>query len=678
MDGKIIVNNGCLLLKLNNKKSYKLNINLPKKLSWEDIDGREIYEDEYLLSNEKIDWIIIDDVKIQNKISGEVGDRKNTWWQKNEYKQQPERSSILTIPATSPYNFVPLNEVIVSAEDLIPFDRYTDGRHTGYIEVNIKNLTPIFIRNEKESEDFFKINGKDAIPGSSIRGLIRMMVEILSFGKFENFDDTKHFMRFIADKKGRSYKTHYYTKMGLDEDGVNNIVHNAKAGFLFFNGANDSYSVYPSTGKLDRIPHDNNKEFEHVWRSSKNGWDLFSGKMKKGETYKRQWFIPSAYDPKPMLIDENVIHDYSNDKNRNTGSLDILKLARTDVGTVQGKKYPVGVPVFYTESDGKITSIGHTKNYRLPYDNYTSDLVPKKKSSPEQADFAQRIFGDAKKQEICGRVFFEDAIIDELKGNYLHKMPKILSGPKPTSFQLYLEQNGHPKSYNINEKEHVHWDTKDAKIRGYKIYWHRLTTKDDEYAWFDKSYEPGNVNANKISTQSSRIKAIPEGNTFIGRIRFENLTELELGALLTAIELPGINNGCHKIGMGKPLGLGTVKLTANLFLSDRKKRYSLLFNADGSWAEPTNEQATDFKKVFTDFILKEVDTSKTSIWDIDRLVHLKTMLEFDADKVKSKEWLERTSYMKIRNDNKENEFKNRNVLPNPTEVNDLYLDTQKK
>ena len=45
--------------------------------------------------------------------------------------------------------------------------------------------------------------------------------------------------------------------------------------------------------------------------------------------------------------------------------------------------------------------------------------------------------------------------------------PTVLSSPKPTSFQLYLEQSSNDvkslKTYN----------DKEALLRGYKMYWHR-------------------------------------------------------------------------------------------------------------------------------------------------------------------------------------------------------------
>jgi len=78
----------------------------------------------------------------------------------------------------------------------------------------------------------------------------------------------------------------------------------------------------------------------------------------------------------------------------------------------------------------------------------------------------------------------------------------------------------------------------------------------------------------------TRMQPIAEGNQFKFKIRFNNLTNIELGALISAIQLP---EGCaHKLGMAKALGLGSVQLEANLKLEDPKTRYSRLFE-NGQW-----------------------------------------------------------------------------------------------
>ena len=47
--------------------------------------------------------------------------------------------------------------------------------------------------------DFIIINGKPVIPGSSMRGMIRSLVEIVSFSKMDFINDSRFYFRSFAD-----------------------------------------------------------------------------------------------------------------------------------------------------------------------------------------------------------------------------------------------------------------------------------------------------------------------------------------------------------------------------------------------------------------------------------------------------------------------------------------------
>jgi CRISPR-associated protein (TIGR03986 family) len=271
----------------------------------------------------------------------------------------------------------------------------------------------------------------------------------------------------------------------------------------------------------------------------------------------------------------------------------------------------------------------------------------------------------------AGKVWFEDAYADTVTGTEFGAL-RILSSPKPTSFQLYLEQP--------NDQEH-HWGTDEHKIRGYKMYWH---SKQD---W----RHPENKNLLKAKTHKELIQmAFEEKNTqftlgevlkagskFLGRIRFENLTEQELGALLFVLDLP--EDCAHKLGMGKPLGLGSVKITSTLTIIDRQKRYSYLFNENSEWESgKLNEgDLKQFKDAFARYIGEKLPNpdivDADSYWARDeRMQELKHMLNLEHDMGNENvDWNARTRYMEIErreNGRKVNEYKHRPVLPKPSEV----------
>lgn len=75
----------------------------------------------------------------------------------------------------------------------------------------------------------------------------------------------------------------------------------------------------------------------------------------------------------------------------------------------------------------------------------------------------------------------------------------------------------------------------------------------------------------KNKTMNNRsVQILNEGNKFVFDIYFENLEKKELGLLLYALELE--NGMAHKLGMGKPLGFGSIKIGVTNIV---------LFNYDG-------------------------------------------------------------------------------------------------
>ena len=199
----------------------------------------------------------------------------------NEYKKAENQNNISNIGKTkkkasracssnphlkgrAPYNFVPLNEEIVGAESVLElnFNRYHKDRFSGYIDFELETVTPLYIRRESESSEFFSIDGKVKIPGSSMRGMIRTIIEIISFSKFKFFNDDRLYYRVLADKS--SLQKHYNQK-----------IENKKAGYLIFK--ENKYFVRPAVG-FDRFKNVS-KEFEHEYDDKAKEWKVWTGKV---------------------------------------------------------------------------------------------------------------------------------------------------------------------------------------------------------------------------------------------------------------------------------------------------------------------------------------------------------------------------------------------------------------
>lgn len=158
---------------------------------------------------------------------------------------------------------------------------------------------------------------------------------------------------------------------------------------------------------------------------------------------------------------------------------------------------------------------------------------------------------------------------------------RIQGTPHPESANLYVVDRG---ELNTDDVEYQHTVTggqgpKPAgKLRGRKRYWMRRTVRPQDWTM------PGQ-HPYKGKDQSIHAELLP-ANTghFEFEVRFENLTDTEIGALLFSVELPWQADaaGKHTLGRGKPLGLGivTMNVDGDVDLMDTASRYGAAAPAD--------------------------------------------------------------------------------------------------
>jgi hypothetical protein len=103
----------------------------------------------------------------------------------------------------APYTFVPLSEHVFlppwgeAASHDVPFE---DGV-CGTLDVEIEALSPLFIRGARDSKLFYETPDKTyAIPGTSIRGALRNVVEIATFSKLHRINDTRFAVRDLQNR----------------------------------------------------------------------------------------------------------------------------------------------------------------------------------------------------------------------------------------------------------------------------------------------------------------------------------------------------------------------------------------------------------------------------------------------------------------------------------------------
>lgn len=710
----------------------------------------------------------------------------------------PRRDSKTGEPvwARAPYNFIRLPEKVVIVDP--PPDQSVYSGHTGWVDCELVTRAPTYIRGmvtqawlkkqdelqkaeakrerswqeqqrrttpeeradieererkqKMEAAVFFGMNGIPFLPGSSLRGMIRSIVEIISYSKVRWVSGQPTFsFRAVAAQAGGSDP---YNRDPLREsyDAILDKGKKVRAGYLHLEG-NDWY-IYPAkrpsevglpsqqaylkvkehvlidcglpgyiplgdrknyrpqlievSFQVEKRKDKNNRSYTAVTNigpATKNlthkGWLVCSGNMhetektdqgantsgktadyprKKGDRY-NQCIVLEKAAVKEIKISRQAVKDYQ------MSLTPYQQEQLIDWGGGEWGCLRDGAPIFYIWEDeqSEVVYFGHNPYFRvplrLPETDHASnplDFVPENLRAEELIDLADALFGwtpepGSKRKDSCaGRVFFSDGKLVGTPDDIWYReepiIPHVLSGPKATTFQHYLVQDsdlGHDPDRKVSL---AHYGTlsSETQIRGRKYYWHRGQDPKIEASAKEREHE----------RQLARIQPLKSGVHFRFRINFENLRDEELGALLWALRPRGEpeQTYVHKIGMGKPLGMGAVEIdTLNLHLTEREdRRYRRLFNEANSWE--TGEEAAsaeEFQQAFEDFLLshlEDVHPNVNKAADLPPLADLLAMMAWNGEEPGAA-WLEWTRYMEIEHGaDKQNEFKERPVLPSPLEV----------
>ncbi|WP_256324579.1 TIGR03986 family type III CRISPR-associated RAMP protein [Selenomonas ruminantium] len=520
-----------------------------------------------------------------------------------------------------------------------------NGKLSGYICLSIKTMTSIFVGNG--GSEFFSPNGVPVIPGSSIRGMVKNIFKIVTCGAMRSdkedsdFNDKHLYFRAMAAKKGGDVKKCYlrqaYTSRVKKE--------NVQAGFLIHNKVeNQYYMVYTIVKEMKgRAAEVNAKSPSIYWENS--GVTTYTGPMKGGRNPKSHYTIHELPNwSQKVLVEQEVVEAYKTDETRK--GVDIFtspycKRNGEAVDFTGDSEIDFVAPCFFMEENGHIGHFGYGRFYRIPYRQSIGMAVPKGLQT-DTIDYTDAIFG---RKELWGsRLSFENAVCTSGRAAQENlAYARILSNPKPTSFQLYLKQD--------DPTQIMHWDSNGARIRGYKMYWHkRMSWKNQEQ---------------KDSTMCPHpIHPVKSGQVFKSRIRFERLSRDELGALLKVFEFAQKDKDiCFKIGQGKSIGLGSIRVEAMLKL-DGDSYYKQLFDDSGQWH--TAETSADFSKYVAEF--EEKLKSGLSKEDYHRYQIAQGELShmLDWKNTTRPDWENKTTAMSI--NDPEKPFQYRWVLPTARKV----------
>lgn len=512
-------------------------------------------------------------------------------WEKEKYRFLNPYNFVRYLPAPKPIDVVdyPLGRCSPP-----PHDRYVGL--SGRITCTLEAMTPLFVsdshdvktkvipdengvRREHRSYRFFQVNGEDAIPATSLRGMIRSVFEAATNSCFGVFDPSRR-LDYREVSVAKEMRAAIVTKIPQDESECGEVAlcedarvptytDDPKVDPDAWKCGERGYTILSKSGKtaVERVVKERSV-YENDERPVATGWLKITGQTFPGKKHERFFYypegekkatkVPFAY---ARMQDYNaVLREQISDKTRQF---------RTNY---QNSELTVGDLVYVLlDAGGKtVSDISLVKVPRLRYHKSLADMIPSHLHPCTTYDNlcpACRVFGWVKdisqqpqkytdqneRVAYAGRTRFSIGELIEDQGVYAEEMClAILSSPKPTTAQFYLLK-GKPSEANGTPPE---GDQKAAyrdgyKLRGRKFYRHfgqQLNRQEYE--------RKGNTRDHQ--NRSVRGVRTP-GNVFRFIIDFENLNRIELGALLWSLDLGG--DGFHRIGYGKPLGFGSVRIT---------------------------------------------------------------------------------------------------------------------
>lgn len=485
---------------------------------------------------------------------------------------------------TAPYNFVPLNKHVYLPDwaDQISHDIPFEDGEDGYIEVTWENVSPLCIRDASAGDDGYSMHVKQPdgsrlyfLPGSSLRGMLRNTLNILAFGKMEQYDNRFFGYRIFDTNKPLGKK--YQEEMAK-----------VKFGWLHKDESeDDKYVLYPCIDGFDKIRIEDVSKRYPGYERGKTSWErnkfiqrqsgCYFPKYEKYEddkTYcifatgqmqgkKHELLISQPDKDNHISLDKKTIDSFFAVYEPSPYFDEYQKLLK------EGTDIPVSYICGGQGQDG-IAAMGMGLMFRYPYKYDVSSLIEKEQPECQSGnrDLCETIFGwIGNENSAKGRVQICNALMtNTISENELEEIVGVLGAPKASFYPLYLKQSG---------PEYQTYESDDACIAGRKRY--RIHDGDSV-----TDLPGGNGNGNVTST----LKFLPRNCKFVMRINVHNLRKVEIGALLSAItfhETPGV---FHNIGSAKGFGYGKLKCVAlnlrglNSGKEDYLKAFEMEMNAE--------------------------------------------------------------------------------------------------
>ncbi len=586
----------------------------------------------------------------------------------------------------SPFNFVPVSNQVFSpdwADEISQDIPFSDGV-SGTIGLTITADSPIYIRNGQLHKDE---NSKDKdysfshvstsagnryfIPGTSIKGEVRNILEIMSYGKMCVDKSAQFARRDLRNRevypllkeqgkelcgwlrrKGEGYEiedcgrfwriSHPKIDRLLGTDVMRRNFSQAMAGTLKDEQktADYKYHLISDESILEGLTFEETGKnqmgdalVEYTAGGSLRGTIVFTGQPSSWTEPRDKNAIGKYYEfvfPERKQCVRNISReDFDHYAFIYKDSTEWSRIKRLLYKSEHGGR---GVPVFFIpKGNDSVEHFGMAYLYKMPYDHSVFESLPNDHQDKGKRDLAECIFGYTDKQDaLKGRVQFGHAFVpDGVQAKPMDRIRLVLGSPKASYYPLYVSQDGKggvTSTYNTYDH---------GTPSGWKRYYVRKDTS------------VRMTGQDKVDTY---MEPLDKGVEFRGTVTFHNLRPVELGALLSALTFHATPQCRHQLGMAKAYGFG-------------KCRYDIKLNVTASPRAGQAKDAEYFMARFEDYMSRHVaahwieqqpikelftmagnEVANGGVFDFMTMTNNKDTNEFEIAK-KDREYLQRATVL---------------------------------
>ncbi len=437
----------------------------------------------------------------------------------------------------NPYNFVPLGD-----GSKRPQTSSEKRNLTGEIICTLDIKTPLAIPDtaEQPNDDkkpkyygFMSVGGKYIIPGSEIRGMVRNIYETITDSCLSVVNSN-----IITKRDNTPLK-----KLGLlfwDSE---------YKGWTIWEANREKGSKWALEKKKEEMTEKGIPFVERTWNA------LSSGIIKTSIFYD---IGEAGYAVDDEIVENliNVLNSYIENNENKTRQYEAV------IPKKDGDLYPVYFSLG-GDSGETVTLVLPAQISRRAYNKVINMLgvyAPCEDINnlcPGCSLFGSIIKNAAK----ASRVRFCDAEPSKDSGVKITEdyVPlKILSSPHLNSTEFYSIPNGIGNFSNVPRWE---YNYKGVSLRGRKFYLHNPKAATDPSVYSEKEI----IYSESGKPLNSAYK-LAESGKFTFKVYFDHISRSELQSLVWSLTLgneDGSKKYCHKLGHGKPLGLGSVLITVN-------------------------------------------------------------------------------------------------------------------